>query len=99
MNIYINSEAFSKAINALMYRYTTGYLDALPYNEAISDVADVLAHFPPADVCEMRHGHWEKIGHIENTWLVSKCSECGYQTIDAGSYCTNCGAKMMNRDG
>lgn len=42
----------------------------------------------------VKHGRWTKIGHIENTWLVSKCSECGYQTIDAGNYCPNCGARM-----
>ena len=39
-------------------------------------------------------GKWIKIGYIEHTYLISRCSACGYQTIDAGNYCTNCGAKM-----
>lgn len=101
MNKYIDSEAFSKAINALMYRYTTGYLDASTYNEAISDAADVLVHFPPADVQEVRHGYW-----INDNGLY-KCSVCNTFTITGWAtcipidqmnktmqYCNNCGAKM-----
>lgn len=50
---HIDSEAFLKAINTLMYKDTTGYLDASIYNGAINDVADILEHFPAADVAEV----------------------------------------------
>ena len=58
-------------------------------------VSDIMIEDAPTIEAEpVRHGHWEKIGTIENTWVVHKCSYCGYQTIDNGQYCTNCGAKM-----
>jgi len=51
------------------------------------------------DAVPVVHGRWIKMGHIEHTWLISKCSVCGNQTIDAGTYCTNCGARMDEKDG
>ena len=56
-------------------------------------VEDILSA-TPVDAVPVRRGRWTRIGHIEHTWLVSKCSICGKQTIDAGMYCTNCGARM-----
>lgn len=53
---------------------------------------------PTVDAVPVKHGRWLRVGYIENTWLVSECSACGYQTIDAGNYCTNCGAKMDGDD-
>lgn len=50
------------------------------------------------DAVSIVHGWWIKVGYIEHTWLVSKCSVCGKQTIDAGTYCTNCGALMDGKE-
>lgn len=52
MRKYIDSEAFFKVINTLLYK-DTSYPDASAYNGAISDVADILTHFPAADVVEV----------------------------------------------
>ena len=64
------------------------------YNHGVGDSIAIIKNAPTIEAEPVKHGRWTKIGHIENTWLVSKCSECGYQTIDAGNYCPNCGAKM-----
>ena len=52
MRKYRDSEAFFKVINTLPYK-DTSYPDASAYNGAISDVADMLTHFPAADVAEV----------------------------------------------
>lgn len=68
-------------------------------------VKETLKHLPAADVRPVRHGRWTHgegdsrwmcsvCKGIENTRLVSKCSACGYQTIDPRNYCPNCGADM-----
>ena len=57
-------------------------------------IKSILKAVPTADVKPVVHGEWVKVGSIENTWLVSRCSACGAQTIDAGCYCPNCGASM-----
>ncbi len=49
---------------------------------------------PTVDAVPVRHGTWQKVGSIDSTWLVYKCSVCNGQTIDGGNYCPNCGAKM-----
>lgn len=49
---YIDPEAFFKVINTLPYK-DTSYPDASAYNGAISDVADMLTHFPAADMVEV----------------------------------------------
>lgn len=98
---YIDPEAFFKVINTLPYK-DTSYPDASAYNGAISDVADMLTHFPAADVAEVRHGRWEKDNDTAFFW---KCSECGaylfwrkeeylLRDTDEPNYCPNCGAKM-----
>lgn len=65
----------------------------------VGDMLDETEVYPAADVKPVVRGEWEKVGTIENTWLVSKCSVCGSQTIDAGEYCPNCGARMEVDDG
>lgn len=94
MRKYIDSEAFFKVINTLPYK-DTSYPDASVYNGAISDVADMLTHFPAADVAEVRHGRWVK------DEFGSRCGACGlYAYRDKfdkpweSPYCPNCGAKM-----
>lgn len=54
------------------------------------------AHFPTADVVEVKHGEWIHIGGDE--WC---CSHCGEVVTTEGSwehpkkkYCNECGAKM-----
>lgn len=98
MTKYIDSEAFFKAINTLPYK-DTSYPDASAYNGAISDVADMLTHFPAADVVEVRHGRWKHDGYDfphGNDWV--HCSVCGKRGINAPAdltpYCPHCGAIM-----
>ena len=68
-------------------------------NEAYHEIKQMLEALPVVDAVPVVHGWWIKEGYIEHTWLVSKCSVCGGQTIDAGMYCTNCGALMDERNG
>ena len=97
---YIDSEAFFKVINTLPYK-DTSYPDASSYNGAISDVADMLTHFPAADVAEVRHGRWVRGDEMSdyprvpyNPWetYCSCCGEIMEQSHD--NFCGNCGAKM-----
>lgn len=94
MNKHIDSEAFFKVINTLPYK-DTSYPDASAYNGAISDVADMLAHFPAADVQEVRHGRWVVKSDYPKK---AECSACGYpienELVCWWDYCPNCGAKM-----
>ena len=62
--------------------------------ERVDVIRKKMEGLPGIDGQTVRRGHWEDVGKIENTWTVSKCSACGYQTIDAGNYCTSCGALM-----
>lgn len=96
---YIDSEVFFKVINTLPYK-DTSYPDASAYNGAISDVADMLTHFPAADVVEVRHGRWRK-ERVSSTgsgsYGVYQCSICGAMFPDIGygyNYCPNCGSRM-----
>lgn len=88
MSKYIDSEAFFKVINTLPYK-DTSYPDASVYNGAISDVADMLTHFPAADVQEVRHGKWERVGDV-----TYRCSVCGEISCCNSLFCGDCGAKM-----
>ena len=73
----------------------TGWSSIESYaKEAMSDA-------PTADVVEVRHGRWLRVGqsYIDpNKFLCFECSICGY-TLDnhikvEQSYCPNCGARM-----
>lgn len=92
---YIDAEAFFVLINTLPYK-DTSYPDASAYNGAISDVADMLTHFPAADVVEVRHGRMV----IEPDATVMHCNVCGwaYQYYagleEEWNYCPNCGSRM-----
>lgn len=57
-----------------------------------------VRELPPADVVEVRHGHW-----LLDSSGAEFCSECGEYPFDDGEYhisgwsskyCPNCGAKM-----
>lgn len=90
MSKYIDAEAFFNVINTLPYK-DTSYPDASAYNGAISDVADMLTHFPAADVAEVRHGHWEFIGGYGYQYRCSVCVTCAERKT---KFCSNCGARM-----
>lgn len=102
MRKYIDSEAFFKVINTLPYK-DTSYPDASVYNGAISDVADMLTHFPAADVVKVRHGEWVfkfYCGNMSGYDYGMTCSVCGKPTHRQFAekmppYCPNCGASMM----
>ena len=58
-----------------------------------------LRGLSPADVVQVRHGKWKKIGE----WgRVYRCNQCGnfldFDGVNAGrgdaNFCPNCGAKM-----
>lgn len=94
MRKYIDAEAFFKVINTLPYK-DTSYPDASAYNGAISDVADMLTHFPAADVVEVRHGRWIDVEPAPHNLFYATCSVCGdRQTIEVANYCPMCGASM-----
>ena len=95
MNDYIDRQAAIRWIKTECNPYGKPTID---YESGVK-VIDHIETMPSAEVEPVKHGRWTKIGHIEHTWLVSKCSECSYQTIDAGNYCTNCGAKMDLEEG
>lgn len=78
------------------------YIDAekIKYTEYINgDVTvskDLVEKIPTADVQEVKHGEWARLGGDE--WC---CTCCGFVTTTEGSwdkptekYCPNCGAEM-----
>ena len=67
----------------------------VPYKELVDGIKAV----PSADVVQVRHGKWKKIG----AWgRVYRCDQCGnfldFDGVNAGrgtaNFCPNCGAKM-----
>lgn len=51
---------------------------------------------PTADVVEVKHGEWIKVGYTESRSNILQCSQC--KRIRRGRpkspYCPDCGAKM-----
>ena len=70
MSRYIDAEAFFKVINTLPYK-DTSYPDASVYNGAISDVADMLTHFPAADVAPRWIPVTERVPEESGGYLVT----------------------------
>lgn len=100
MSKYIDSEAFFKVINTLPYK-DTSYPDASAYNGAISDVADMLTHFPAADVEEVKHGRWLMTDAYPHRVYCSECYATLIPNVEwfktyniASNYCPNCGSRM-----
>lgn len=83
---YIDPEAFFKVINTLPYK-DTSYPDASAYNGAISDVADMLAHFPAADVAEVVRCKDCKYRYVLNRGGSSVCNLLDAQN-DGEAYCS-----------
>lgn len=93
---YIDAEAFFKLINTTLPYGELDYPDKAVYNAAISDMCDMLTHFPAADVQEIRRGRWLHL-HLDPDNITGhtkgECSICGKLRI-VDNYCPNCGTRM-----
>lgn len=101
MKKYINAEVFKAKI--MNYgRIYEGDRIPIPFykehcgkmfTELLRWVCEEVDDALPADVVEIRHGHWETIdkGHFFYDW---KCSNCGASGRADYLFCPNCGAKM-----
>ena len=69
----------------------------LPRRIAIC-VKDILAKNPTADVVEVKHGKWIPVQYAGFVLKRYECSLCnGYEYFE-GKYCSNCGAKMNDKE-
>ena len=82
------------------------YIDAVEAAEVIaertglplSELVDVFAEIPAADVAEVVHGKWELVDHVFATGICSNCHR--QDNIDAlATHCRYCGARMDGKDG
>lgn len=91
MSRHIDAEAFFKVINTLPYK-DTSYPDASVYNGAISDVADMLTHFPAADVVEVvrcADCKYKDKGQNEcESWNMCKYRSWLYFPVNDDDYCS-----------
>lgn len=72
--------------------YEIGYFDS-------RDIAiDCIDEAPTIDADQLQHGQWIFICEETRldgwTYRKYKCSECGFETIEAKNFCNNCGSKM-----
>lgn len=83
------------------------YIDAVKTAEIISDklgialseLVDVMATVPTADVQEVKHGYWKSQKQSGFYRLADyECSICGYDNDETPDYCAFCGAKMEGFD-
>ena len=66
----------------------------IPLSEVAIKIGQVIRDTPPADVEEVRHGHWIPTPHsIGINKTPYECSRCGMAAEQKYPYC-NCGAKM-----
>ena len=68
----------------------------------LEDFIEMVAHFPTAEVAEVKHGRWLYEGK-RGRFPVCRCSVCGNEenadwAVLGGNvnYCPNCGALMVN---
>lgn len=95
MSRYIDAELFSK--NLMMQVYLADDEDfTKAFVKGMELVKKAEEETPTADVREVKHGHWARLGWDE--WC---CTCCGFVTTTEGSwdkpaekYCPECGAKM-----
>lgn len=88
MNEYIKKEDVEQAI---LDCPISGMLDLINLQTAITNIDTI----PSADVVEVRHGHWDFYGLIDDIYgHGASCSVCGEYSEDNGYYCSCCGAKM-----
>lgn len=67
--------------------------------EGQMDCVSQLKSLPAADVVEVKHGEWIKVGKTESGANILQCSVCGKvrRGIAKTAYCKDCGAKMDGR--
>lgn len=95
MSRYIDAELFSK--NLMMQVYLADDEDfTKAFVKGMELVKKAEEETPTADVQEVKHGHWARLG-----WDERCCTCCGFVTTTEGSwdkptekYCPECGAKM-----
>lgn len=62
---------------------------------ALSELVDVMATVPTADVQEVKHGYWKSQKQSGFYRLADyECSICGYDNDETPDYCAFCGARM-----
>ncbi len=69
-------------------------------NHVFTDITDIRIRLDQYGLKETKHGEWifNPSDAIEAMFTKPKCSECGFESADSGSYCPNCGAKMNERE-
>ncbi len=62
----------------------------------MSELCDVFADIPAADVQPVKHGEWEYIRNVKlsGTIKLCECNQCHNKIFGGLSYCGNCGARM-----
>jgi hypothetical protein len=56
---------------------------------------EIICRTKPADVKEVKYGHWLEVRDKFGSCLGVKCSECGRRVRSRGEhFCPNCGATM-----
>jgi NADH pyrophosphatase NudC (nudix superfamily) len=65
---------------------------------ALFQVGDAIMDIPSEDVVEVKHGYWIKASCSEKDGDAN-CSECNHWDWSDCKYCSECGAKMGDRDG
>lgn len=65
------------------------------YQQGLMEADLAIIKLPSADVVEVKHGHWDFYGLIDDIYgHGASCSVCGGYSEDNGYYCSCCGAKM-----
>lgn len=103
---YIDREAVSEGIRKYYYKNPPNSSYQEGFDRGLDKAQRVILDAPVADVVEVRHGQWERIGIRGRKGLLIYpcCSACGmvsaaYRsewegTRGAWKFCPNCGAKM-----
>ena len=72
--------------------------EAVTHSIGYLDVIAIIEDAPTIESKPVRHGRWFFVGeetmHDGWTYRKYKCSECGFQTVEAKNFCPNCGADM-----
>ena len=89
------NEALRECVRAYPNRFYCG----------LEAARSAIIKIPAADVREVVHGRWIKLGRIRDDGdhdFLYMCSECEYEDIHSElvkvSYCWNCGAKMESEE-
>ena len=68
----------------------------------LEDFIEMVAHFPTADVAEVKHGRWIvrqlPMPLSDGSMECVECSVCHTHWDGGTNYCPNCGAKMERKE-